>query len=206
MNINLLSTFLIRTILFSILPPLPLSSDYICPQNLHWWVPEVSIPSTPDSFVTHQPWASQPGLKGKYERSYGSGGCTQGCTKVHYWLWNGWVVPHSLCLCIVRHWRVCKGEGVSQLIHEVACSILSYLVPTCTILAAPFPFSLPYVLIFLYPLLLCLCLLFALVLPPISFSIHPPVSLPIVLFSVSPLPTPSLLLLSFLLLNLLSQY
>ena len=24
----------------------------------------------------------------------------------------GWVVPHSLCSCIVRHFRVCKGGGV----------------------------------------------------------------------------------------------
>ena len=30
---------------------------------------------------------------------------------VTVWLWNGWVVLHSLCSCIVRHFRVCKGGG-----------------------------------------------------------------------------------------------
>ena len=57
------------------------------------------------------------------------GGCTQGCTYapryITDWLWNGWVMPHSLCSCNLRK---CKGEGVvawlwlktsySQLIYE----------------------------------------------------------------------------------------
>ena len=73
------------------------------------------------------PWARC--LMKTGQASGGSGGCTQGCTKVSYWLVMEWLGGASqLCSCIVRYFVVSKGGGeVTFLLFRI---LLFYISPS----------------------------------------------------------------------------